>query len=322
MVNLKDRSEDTMRHLDRPQAIHKTLGIVHPCLLTIMTFSLLATTPAFATTEFQGSLNSVSIIDAAGANAPPKATFSYTQEGDTFTFDASGSTDSDGTITEYKWDFGEGTVGSGVQINHQFATNDLPVTLTVVDNLGGITLTQVIARSSAWYIEDNFTSLDPWTSIGRSSAMIVSANKGTVSNTWSTAAQSYTASPLLGSDQTAQVLVELQNTTNKGGVILRYDPTWGAYYSCFIRADNAYINYFDGTKTVYLASASGLSFNTTSLLNVSCTATGDTFTLYVDGNEYLKKLYTGASTAGRYVGSYVGNDGDKAYISQFRAKSE
>jgi PKD repeat protein len=50
-------------------------------------------------------------------------------------FDASGSNDADGAITAYQWDFGDGTVASGMNVRHQFAQSGrYPVTLTVTDD--------------------------------------------------------------------------------------------------------------------------------------------------------------------------------------------
>ena len=54
-------------------------------------------------------------------------------------FDASGSSDLDGTITSYAWNFGDGSAGQGVQVAHTYAAaGTYPVTLTVTDD-GGAT---------------------------------------------------------------------------------------------------------------------------------------------------------------------------------------
>lgn len=53
-------------------------------------------------------------------------------------FDGSGSFDPDGTITSYEWDFGDGTTGVGMVVQHTY-TNDgnYTVTLNVTDDFGG-----------------------------------------------------------------------------------------------------------------------------------------------------------------------------------------
>ncbi len=52
-------------------------------------------------------------------------------------FDASGSSDADGTIADYSWNFSDGTTGSGSQVSHTFAdTGRFVVQLTVTDNEG------------------------------------------------------------------------------------------------------------------------------------------------------------------------------------------
>ena len=67
------------------------------------------------------------------------------------TFDASGSSDTDGTVTTYDWDFGDGATGSGQAVAHSFpAAGTFPVTLTVTDDDGapGATTTQVSVSDS------------------------------------------------------------------------------------------------------------------------------------------------------------------------------
>ena len=52
-------------------------------------------------------------------------------------FDASGSSDSDGIIVSWDWDFGDTNSGSGELVNHTFADSGMyTVTLTVTDNAG------------------------------------------------------------------------------------------------------------------------------------------------------------------------------------------
>ncbi|RLF60010.1 MAG: hypothetical protein DRN25_03385 [Thermoplasmata archaeon] len=68
---------------------------------------------------------------------PPVANFTYSVDNRTVTFNASLSYDRDGNIVNYTWDFGDGKNGSGMIVNHTYATNGTyNVTLTVMDDDG------------------------------------------------------------------------------------------------------------------------------------------------------------------------------------------
>jgi PKD repeat protein len=55
------------------------------------------------------------------------------------TFDGSGSSDPDGTIVSYGWDFGDGNTGNGPTPTHTYAADGtFNATLTVTDNAGVI----------------------------------------------------------------------------------------------------------------------------------------------------------------------------------------
>jgi PKD repeat protein len=74
-------------------------------------------------------------------NAAPTASFSSSCAAPSCSFDASGATDSDGTITSYTWDFGDGTSGGGVSTGHIYPqAGTYTVALTVIDD-GGATAT-------------------------------------------------------------------------------------------------------------------------------------------------------------------------------------
>ena len=71
--------------------------------------------------------------------APPTASFTFSQGNFmTWNFNASGSSDPDGTIVSYHWDFGDGdsTTTTGPTVSHQFGGDVYYVTLTVTDNHG------------------------------------------------------------------------------------------------------------------------------------------------------------------------------------------
>ena len=74
-------------------------------------------------------------------NLPPVARFTATPPSGpaplTVAFDASGSSDVDGTILSYLWNFGDTQTGSGVLVSHvytQTPSQVYTVVLTVTDN--------------------------------------------------------------------------------------------------------------------------------------------------------------------------------------------
>jgi hypothetical protein len=76
-------------------------------------------------------------------NVPPTASFSLVPEAsrvdEEVSLDATGSQDSDGSIAEYSWEFGDGGSNKGERVTHSYALpGEYRVVLTVRDNEGGI----------------------------------------------------------------------------------------------------------------------------------------------------------------------------------------
>ncbi|MCU1569749.1 MAG: hypothetical protein JWR33_490 [Naasia sp.] len=134
------------------------------------------------------------------ANSPPTATFTSACTDLSCRFDASSSSDSDGTISSYAWTFGDGSTGTGPTPSHPYgAAGSYPVTLKVTDN-GGATdtasssvsptappATSVLAEdafgrtvSSGW---GSATTGGPWTLTGTATRFAVGGGVGTVSLT-------------------------------------------------------------------------------------------------------------------------------------------
>jgi PKD repeat protein len=109
---------------------------------------------------FQGRLDEVAVYPTALAadtiathfalgttgrvpNQAPKAAFTQQAAFLDASFDATGSTDADGTITGYAWDFGDGVQASGQTQAHAYAeAGTYTVTLTVTDDRGTTNRTQ------------------------------------------------------------------------------------------------------------------------------------------------------------------------------------
>jgi PKD repeat protein len=70
-------------------------------------------------------------------DVPPTAVLSSSTSDLTASFDGSGSTDRDGTVAGYAWDFGDGSTATGVTARHKYAAaGSYPVRLTVTDDKG------------------------------------------------------------------------------------------------------------------------------------------------------------------------------------------
>ena len=75
------------------------------------------------------------------SNAKPTANFTYTPKSpvkiDTTLKFIDNSTDSDGSIANWTWDFDDGTIAYGIQTNHSYnKTGSYNIILTVTDNDG------------------------------------------------------------------------------------------------------------------------------------------------------------------------------------------
>jgi PKD repeat protein len=110
-------------------------------------------TVTLTVTDNEGASNiipSQAIIVVSPANQVPVAQFSYTPAnpmvGIPVVFNATESTDSDGTISSYAWGFGDGVTASGVSAAHTYSTaGTYTVTLTVTDGDGATsTCTEVV----------------------------------------------------------------------------------------------------------------------------------------------------------------------------------
>lgn len=95
------------------------------------------TYPAVATvTDDEGAIALVSVAVTV-TSTPPTAAIDVTCADNVCSADGSGSTDADGTIATYAWDFGDGRTASGPVAPHTYtASGPFTVTLTVTDDQG------------------------------------------------------------------------------------------------------------------------------------------------------------------------------------------
>ncbi|TDO43351.1 PKD repeat protein [Kribbella sp. VKM Ac-2527] len=114
-------------------------------------------------TDNRGGTNTITKnVVVTHVNTLPTATFGETCDSLTCAFDGSGSTDPDGPIASYAWNFGDSTTGSGATPSHTYAASGTyTVSLTVTDNEGGtnttshpVTVTRVNQAPTASFTTD------------------------------------------------------------------------------------------------------------------------------------------------------------------------
>lgn len=95
---------------------------------------------------------------ATTGNRPPLAGFGSSCSADRCDFDASLSTDLDGSLTSYTWDFGDGTTGTGPTPSHAYSgSGSYAVQLTVTDDDGGTaSTTRQVTITTGSQVIDHF----------------------------------------------------------------------------------------------------------------------------------------------------------------------
>jgi PKD repeat protein len=97
-------------------------------------------TVTLTVTDDSGDTDTASLtIDVSVPNVAPVAEITGPTngtEGVAVSFDGSASSDPDGNVVAYDWDFGDNTAGSGATVSHIYAAGMYTVTLTVTDDMG------------------------------------------------------------------------------------------------------------------------------------------------------------------------------------------
>jgi PKD repeat protein len=266
---------------------------------TVLTAScLLAPFTCFAA-DFVGTLDSVSITDAQGTNAPPTASFLYTIEGNTVTFDASESVDSDGTITEYKWAFSDGTTDTGVTVTHQYSnTSDMNATLTLADNNNAITITQQTVNLSSNQIEDTFeqdTQNDYTTKTG---SLDIHDGKAWSAKVY-TRVVAYHNTSLQSNDQIVEGTVRVPNAYFSG-IRFRWDPENNTGYQVAITGSYLVLYKFSNEGETYIYQVNG-GYIKGSSYTIRAEITGNSIQIYVDDVLQIDKM-DNSYPYGTYVG--------------------
>jgi PKD repeat protein len=224
-------------------------------------------TVTLTVTDDQGATDSAStsVTVATPPNQAPTASFTTSASGATVSVDGSGSTDPDGTISSYAWDFGDGSTGTGATTSHVYAVGTFTITLTVTDNGGAtdsttrsVTVTDPVLASDDFSrtVANGWGSADvggAWTVGGTASRWSVASGRGLVSLN---AGNGYTAA--LGSVSTTSSDVSLSVAGDKA-------PTGGGQYvSVLARRVSSTVDYraklqlgSTGTVSLWVSRMSG-----------------------------------------------------------------
>lgn len=304
MFNLKDRNEDKMKKNGRrSRTTHKLLSAATILLL------FLGTTNVLAQSAFEGNFNSVTISDAEGTNIPPNASFTYTQNGDSFTFDASGSSDTDGNITLYKWDFGDGTT-----INGDTATRTLSnetnhqITLSVIDDKGGVSLKQqtiniedIASDTDAGNTINDTFDIDQLTEYTVISGAFV-INDGKLFGVKWKDSRMYHNTPI-GNDQFVEADVYYSSISHSAGILGRVNANNNTGYLANFSNGKIILSSISGKTRQWLASGKE-TYSPGSVYRVRLEANGDTIRVIVNETVALEKrdsTYPDGSHAGLFI---------------------
>ncbi len=262
--------------------------------------------------DFSGRLGSVSITDSAGTNKTPSAVITYTPNGKTFIFDATKSSDLDGSIVKYTWDFGDNTSqGSGLTATHEYtAEGSYNVSLTVIDDKGGVTISQSQVNASTGFTDDfNSDTSANYTRIGTNTSTGISITSGVAKG----AAQYQVNMVLRGTtgnnNHYAQADIELATASTSGVLLGASAP--GASSTGYAVAPYT-------ANLIKLYTFSGVTFNDTgkswtiptltsgTLYTMKVVKTGSSFALYLDTGSGLNHIGIDQTDSAYTTGSYVG----------------
>ena len=179
------------------------------------------------------------------ANKPPVASFSSSVSGLTATVDGAGSSDPDGTVASYSWDFGDSATGTGPNPAHPYASSGTyNVKLTVTDNQGATgTVTKSVTVTAPTSPQKPAAPTGVTAVAGNASATV----SWTAPNNGGSAITSYTVTPY---DGTTAVMSVNATGTPPATTATVTGLTNGKPYTFKVTATNAV-----GTSTASAASA-------------------------------------------------------------------
>ena len=265
-------------------------------------------------TDDDGATNSVTkSVEVSPPNAAPHAAFTSAKTELVLSVDGSGSTDSDGTVDSFAWDFGDGGTGTGKTATHTYpGAGTYSVKLTVTDDDGSkdsVSKDIVISGPPAPFAVDAFNrtvtggwgSADlggTWVRSGSATNFAVGNGTGTIRMGSAGAGPSISLPSLVSSDTDLRVRASLDKAPAGGSTFIELKPRMVGSDSYFVDT-KVLVN---GTVTVTLArtvngvdttlqtkTVTGLTYSPGDQLNIRTQATGTT------GTTFRVKVWKGGS---------------------------
>ena len=255
----------------------------------------------------------ITVTESTPSNQPPTAVITASpltgQAPFTSSFSGAGSTDADGTITAYAWDFGDGATASGLTVSHQYTTPGAYIaTLTVTDNNAASAKTQVnisveAAATTASSLSDSFgtDTSSSYTKINPNAFITVSGGAAHGSSWQKT--MSFHNTVLTASDHWVEADVVYSGKTDSAGILARVDATNKTGYAAYFGAGGILnLARFSGTSQTLLTQFSGGYLAGTYALRM--VMAGSSIKVFV--NDELKIEKSDATYAsGRNAGIYI-----------------
>ncbi|ALO67794.1 hypothetical protein AS189_16540 [Arthrobacter alpinus] len=184
-------------------------------------------------TDNLGGINSIThtVTATSPANLPPTAAFTTAGTALAVNVDGTTSSDPDGNVVSWGWNFGDAGTGSGVSVSHTYAVpGTYTITLTVTDDQGAtattsrsvvVALTPFATDAFSRTVTNGFGTADkggPWTTSSSASNFTVAGGTGSIKMAGAGSGPSIYLNSVSSSDSDIRVQVGVDKAPTGGGI--------------------------------------------------------------------------------------------------------